>query len=201
MKIVMLAGESGTGKSAIAAHLTMRGGAHIDADIVGHEVLENDASVRDEIRERISSEVFDAEGRIDRRRLAALVFNDQRSLRALGEIIHPRIEVECSRLVDSLKASGVPFAVIDGALLLESNMPFEWDLTIALKCSEEVQFERLMAKGGRTEQEVRDRLQSQRGIRESFDKADVIIDTFRPKDKVLAEVDSLIDGLLEFEIK
>ena len=80
-------------------------------------------------------------------------------------------------------------------------MPFNWDLMIALKCSEEVQFERLMAKGGRTEQEVRDRLKSQRGIRESFDKADVIIDTCRPKDEVLAEVDALIDGLLEFEFK
>lgn len=196
MKIVGLAGESGTGKSTIAAHLTMRGGAHVESDLIGHDVLEKDEDARRLIRERIGADVFDADGHVDRRRLGKKVFTDDALRAAFDGIVHPAIRRECGRQVDVLRGAGVPFVVIDGALLLGSVMPFEWDLMIALYCEEEEQVARLMAKGGRTEGEVRDRLASQRAIRESFDKADVVIDTFRPKEEVLAEIDALIDDLL-----
>jgi dephospho-CoA kinase len=201
MKIVGIAGETGTGKSTIAAHLTMRGGVHIDADIVAHEILDGNESVRDQIRGRFGAEVFDATGRVDRRRLGALVFEDERLLDALNEIIHPLIRKECAARVDVLRSRGVPFVVIDAALLLNSKMPFRWDLMIGLKCDEGEQFERLMAKGGRSEKEVRRRMRSQRRIRDSLHKADVVVDTCRPKEEVLAEVDKLIDELLEIEIQ
>ena len=125
MKIIGLAGESGTGKSTIAAYLTTRGGAHVDADIAGHDILNLDAEVRDKIREFISADVFDPDGRLDRRRLGALVFNDTAMLQALNDILHPAIRKECHRRVKELEASGCPFVVIDAALLLTSRMPFE----------------------------------------------------------------------------
>jgi dephospho-CoA kinase len=196
MKIIGIAGKSGTGKSTIAAHLTMRGGAHIDADQVGHEVLESDEDAREDIRQRIGEDVFDAEGHIDRRRLGARVFNDADLLVALNEIVHPAIRRECERTIERLEAAGVPFAVVDAALLLDSEMPFTWDLLIALVCDEEELFMRLMGKGGRTEAEVRQRLESQRGMGESVDRADVVLDTCRPRDEVLADADALIDELL-----
>ena len=196
MKIVGLAGESGTGKSTIAAHLTMRGGAHVESDLIGHDVLEKDEDARRLIRERIGADVFDADGHVDRRRLGKKVFTDEALRAAFDGIVHPAIRRECGRQVDVLRGAGVPFVVIDGALLLGSVMPFEWDLMIALYCEEEEQVARLMAKGGRTEGEVRDRLASQRAIRESFDKADVVVDTCRLKEEVLAEIDALIDDLL-----
>jgi dephospho-CoA kinase len=197
MKIVGIAGESGTGKSTVAAHLMMRGGGYIDADIVGHDALVHDVSVRSEIRGRFGDKVFGADGRVDRRRLGSIVFRDEGQRLALNEIIHPVISKVCQERVEELRSAGVPFVVVDAALLLEADMGIAWDLLIALECDEEVQFERLMAKGGRTEQEVRDRLRSQRGIMDRFDKADVVVDTYRPKDEVLAEIDGLIDDLLD----
>ncbi|MFH1755978.1 MAG: dephospho-CoA kinase, partial [Candidatus Latescibacterota bacterium] len=58
MKIIGIAGESGTGKSTIAAHLTELGGVHIDADKVGHELLANDEIVRNKIRRYFGPDVF-----------------------------------------------------------------------------------------------------------------------------------------------
>lgn len=196
MKIVGLAGQSGTGKSTIAAHLASRGAAHVETDLIGHEVLEKDEEARRLIRERIGTDVFDEKGHIDRRRLGAKVFNDDALRQVFNGIVHPAIRRECGEWVRRSRAAGVPFVVIDGALLLDSTMPFEWDLMIALDCTESEQMARLLAKGGRTEREVRDRLSSQRGIRESFSKADVVVNTGRPKDVVFAEIDALIDDLL-----
>jgi dephospho-CoA kinase len=196
MKIVGLAGQSGTGKSSIAAYLTTRGGAHIDTDLIGHEVLEKDEQARRLIREQFGDDVFDDDGHVDRRRLGRKVFGNDVMRSALNDIVHPAIRRECGVRVGELREKGVPFVVIDGALLLDSRMPFAWDLLIALDCDEEEQVARLMAKGGRTEREVRARLASQGGIRESFGKADVVVDTKGPKEVVLAEIDALIDDLL-----
>lgn len=197
MKIVGLAGESGTGKSTIAAHLTMRGGVHVDADIVGHDILVHDPAVREHIRRRISAEVFDPDGTLDRRRLGGVVFEDPAKLEALNEILHPAIRKVCGDRIRELKARGVPFVVIDAALLLTSQMPFEFDLMIALDCGREEQINRLMAKGGRTREEVEARLRNQRHIKDSFEDADAVVDTQRPKDKVFAEIDTYVDRLLE----
>ena len=58
MIIAGLAGESGSGKTTVAAHLTTRGGGHIDLDIIGHEVLTGNKGAREEIASRISAEVI-----------------------------------------------------------------------------------------------------------------------------------------------
>lgn len=199
MIVIGLAGESGTGKTTIAAHLTTRGGGHINTDIIGHEVLEGNDAVQKEIASKISTEVFDANGRINRRSLGAIVFNDPKALEILGTIVHPRIRKICGRLVKDMTRAGLPFVVIDGALLLGAEMPFPWDAMIALRCDEQTQFDRLMAKGGRTEEEVRQRLASQRHIRDSFDKADYVVDACRPLADVLAEMDRIVDDLLRKE--
>lgn len=196
MKIIGLAGESGTGKSTIAAYLATRGGAHIDADTVGHEILEADEDVRRAIRERVSADVFNRDGSLDRRRLGELVFNDAAMLQALNDILHPAIRKECGARVKVLEARGVPFVVIDAALLLTSHMPFEFDLLIALDCGREEQLNRLTAKGVRTRDEVSARLRNQRHIRDFFDKADVVVNTEKPKKEVFAEIDSYVDRLL-----
>jgi len=197
MKIIGLAGESGTGKSTIAAYLTTRGGAHIDADIVGHDILNLDPEVREKIREFISADVFDPDGRLDRRRLGALVFNDTAMLQALNDILHPAIREKCAERIKELETTGCPFVVIDAALLLTSRMPFEFDLLIALDCGRDEQMERLTSKGVRTREEVSDRLRNQRHIRDFFDRADVIINTEKSKEEVFAEIDSYVDKLLE----
>lgn len=199
MIIVGLAGESGTGKTTIAAHLANRGGGHVNTDIIGHEVLVGNETAREEIASRISAEVFDQDGRIDRRKLGAIVFNDPEALKTLGEIVHPRIRKICGRLVNEMTRAGLPFVVIDGALLLGAEMPFRWDAMIALRCDEQTQFERLMAKGGRTEEEVRRRLASQRHIRDFIGLADHVVDACRPLDEVLAEIDGIVDELLRKE--
>jgi dephospho-CoA kinase len=199
MKTVGLTGQSGTGKSTIAAHLTMRGGVHLDADNLAHGILAHDPDVRESIRSQIRPDVFDKEGRLDRRRLGAVVFNDESLLDKLNEITHPAIRKTCGERIKELEKSGVPFVIVDAALLLTSQMPFKFDLMIALDCKPQEQFARLMAKGGRTEEEVRARLRNQKYIRDSLHKADVVVDTHRPKDVVFAEIDALVDELLKGE--
>ena len=75
----------------MARLLADRGAAVIDADAVGHELLEEPA-IRDRVVERFGPGVLEAAGgagRISRRALGAIVFRDPAALRDLEAILHP----------------------------------------------------------------------------------------------------------------
>ena len=197
MIVVGLAGGSGTGKSTIAAHLVDAYGAvHVDGDRVAHEVLEEDA-VRRALKDEFGAEVFDSKGRVDRRRLGGIVFASDSRLRALNAIVHPAVVGRCAAEVSRARMSGAPMAVIDAALLLEVPMTFPIDLTIALQCDRDERVRRLLAKGGRSEAEIHDRLARQDGMEKHFYKADAVVDTGRDLAAVLADVDALVDAAIQ----
>jgi len=196
MVIVGLAGESGTGKTTIARHLVGRGAVHIDADRVGHELLDADAEVTAAVRALAGDGVFDAGGRIDRRRLGAAVFADPDLLLRYNAIIHPAIRRRCGELVEAARLGAATMVVVDAALLLDSSMPFEFDLMIALRASHDTQLRRLVARGDRTEAEARARLDRQHDIEKSFYKADAVVDTDMDLPEVLAEIDRHVAPLL-----
>jgi dephospho-CoA kinase len=194
MKIVGLAGGSGTGKSTVAAHLVEHGAGLVDADRIAHELLE-DERLRAAIRERFGEGVIKG-GRVDRSALGEIVFGDRESREALNAIVHPSVLEACRRKLAEFESQGVELAVVDAALLLEVEVPFELDLVIALRVSREVQIERLLAKGGATLDEIVARLDSQSDLERTLDRADIVIDTGRPVADVLADVDRVIGGLL-----
>jgi len=196
MRIIGLAGESGTGKSSIGVYLAGHGGVHIDADRVGHELLDSDAGVITAVRALAGDGVLDGDGRIDRKRLGAAVFADPRLLERYNAIIHPAIRRRCGELVDEALSQGTALVVVDAALLLDSSMPFEFDLMIALRASRATQMRRLVGRGDRTEAETRARLDRQGHIEKSFYKADVVVDTDRDLPEVLAEIDRHVTPLL-----
>jgi len=195
--VVGLAGGSGTGKSTVALHLVDRYQAvHVDGDRISHAVLDEDA-VRAAVRSEFGAEVFDGQGRIDRRRLGRVVFASDARLRALNAIVHPAVVGHCAVEVSRARAAGAPMAVIDAALLLEVPMSFRVDLTIALTCEREERVRRLLAKGGRSEAEIRDRLARQDGMEKHFYKADAVVDTGRDVAAVFADVDALVDAAMK----
>lgn len=196
--VVGIAGGSGSGKSTVAEHLARRyRGVHVDGDRVAHEVLSSDSTTIARIRDTFGAGVFDAHGRIDRRRLGRIVFADPEALQKLNAIVHPAVVARSADAVVRARVDGVPLVVVDAALILEVPMPFGFDLTIALSCAREERMRRLLAKGGWSRPEVEARLERQEGMEKHFYKADAVIDTGRALAEVLADVETLIDAALE----
>lgn len=195
MKVIGLVGESGTGKTAIAAHLERQGAGRIDADTLAHTILRDDPEILRRIRERFGEGVFTA-GEIDRKKLGAVVFSNPDRLEALNQLVHPAVIEECAQRVEAFREAGFELVVVDAALLLEVELPFVVDLMVALRASREEQTSRLLAKGGVARAEVDVRLDSQAHIEKSFYRADVVLDTNRPLPLVLDEIDALVQVLL-----
>ena len=129
-KVIGLAGGVAAGKSLVAGFLRELGAVVIDADRLGHEALEN-SDVKRALRERWGDAVFDADGRVDRRRLGAVVFQDEESRAFLNALVHPGIRRRMSEELDRTLAQGRARVIaLDAALLFEAGLETWCDATV-----------------------------------------------------------------------
>lgn len=137
-------GGIGCGKSTVAAMMKELGCHIIDADKMAHALIAPGEPAYGEVVRVFGPQVVAADGKIDRARLAAIVFADGRKLASLNAIVHPRVLREIDREFDRLAASdprGV--AVVEAALLIESGYHQRLDRLILVTCTREQQLERL----------------------------------------------------------
>lgn len=123
--MIGLVGGLASGKSTVAALLAERGAGVVDADRIAHHVLEREA-IKEAIREAFGAEVFDADGSVNRGRLAKATFEGRDNVDRLNAIVHPPILAEIRREVAQLKAEcRAPLIVLDAALLMETGLDKE----------------------------------------------------------------------------
>ena len=194
--VVVLAGGTGTGKSTLARALEEEGAARIDADRIGHAMLERD-DVRAEIERRFGAEVIGEDGRVDRGRLGARVFADAAELERLNALVHPPLVAEIVRRVDRLRREGRHgLIVIDAALWPQFEGRPPVDLWIMATAPREVRRERIERRDGISRQQAEARLDRQQRLEPFLDEADAVLDTARPRDETRAALFSLLDERL-----
>jgi dephospho-CoA kinase len=120
--------------------------------------------------------VLDDAGRLDRKRLGAIVFSDEEKRRRLNAILHPRIAAESSQRVAAAAASGAPVAVYEAALLVENRLHRMLDGLIVVAVPEAEQLRRLIVRDGLDEEEAHRRLAAQAPLDEKVAAADWVID-------------------------
>ena len=104
---VVITGSIGSGKSAVCELLRDRGFEIIDADSIAHEQLNSCVS---EVAAEFGDEVLNG-GKIDRKKLGALVFNDAEKLKILEQILHPKIRLEILSRAAKLESAGRTYFV------------------------------------------------------------------------------------------
>jgi dephospho-CoA kinase len=176
MKRLGLTGGIASGKTAIARMLRELGFRVIDADALGHEVMEPGTRAYNEIVREFGAGIVDADGRIDRGKLGAIVFADAEKLKRLNAIVHPRVEEEMVRLFREWEKSGVADAAfVEAALLVEAGYQKNLDGLVVAWCRPEQQIERLLARG-MNELEARRRIAAQMPAEEKLKFATEKID-------------------------
>src|SRR5271168_2580072 len=122
MKRLGITGGIASGKSAVAEILREMGFRVIDADRLGHILMEPGTRAYGEIVAEFGAGVLGEDGRIDRGKLGALVFADAGKLARLNAILHPRVEEEMQRQFAEWERGGVKDAAfVEAALLVEAG--------------------------------------------------------------------------------
>jgi dephospho-CoA kinase len=171
-----LTGGIASGKSAVAAMLREMGFAVLDADSLAHKLMEPGHPAYDEIAREFGPAIVDSTGRIDRAKLAALVFADRPKLDRLNAIVHPRVKEALLHQFEEWARQGTrDAAFVEAALLVEAGYNQELDGLVVAWSRPEQQLERLRARG-LSDEEARRRIAAQLPVAEKLRYATEKID-------------------------
>ena len=177
MKTIGILGGIASGKSAATEILRELGAEVFDADKAGHQVLDM-PEVQKQIRERFSSAVFDAEGRVSRPKLAKLVFGPspqhREALLALEQISHPRIGKLLIEAQNHAESRGVPAFIVDAPVMIKAGWIAQCDYVLFIEASRKVRLTRALARKW-TENEFDIREASQEKLEVKRQHADFVI--------------------------
>ena len=176
MRVIGLTGGIASGKTTVSATLRELGATVLDADAVARAVVEPGQPALAEIVAVWGPEVLGADGRLDRKKLAARVFASPAERARLNAITHPRVGAETARQLAALAAAGTEVVIYDVPLLVESKLHLGMNGVIVVAVPEAVQLARLMARDGLTEAEARLRLSAQLPLADKLAVADWVID-------------------------
>lgn len=186
-----LTGGIASGKSAVAAMLREMGFAVLDADSLAHKLIEPGQPSYDEVLQEFGQSILAADKRVDRSKLAAIVFNDRAKLDRLNAIVHPRVAEVILSQFELWRRAGVRDAVfVEAALLIESGIHKNLDGLVVAWCTPEQQLARLLARG-LSEPEARRRIAAQLPVEEKLLLATEKIDCSGSLDETRRQVEAL----------
>jgi dephospho-CoA kinase len=163
-----LTGGIASGKTAVAAMLREMGFAVLDADSLAHKLTEPGQAAYDEVVREFGASILDANARVDRAKLAAIVFADPAKLARLNVIVHPRVETAVHEQFAEWSRNGArDAAFVEAALLVEAGYHKNLDGLVVTWCRPEQQLERLRARGF-TDEDARRRIAAQLPINEKL---------------------------------
>ena len=189
MRIIGITGPTGAGKSTVCDELKKRGAEIIDADRISREVSRKNGEAFDEIVECFGKDILKADGEIDRKKLAGIVFNDKEKLGLLNSITHKHIFNHMRERISDSKRDVV---VLDVPLLFQSDFPFKCDLTVAVIASPEVRTKRIMERDGISCEQATARMKNQMSNSEYM----VLADRCFQNDGDINAVAEFVDGII-----
>jgi dephospho-CoA kinase len=176
-----LTGGLASGKSTVASFLKELGAIVFDADAIVADLYRPGGRGALTARQLFGDEVLDAEGRVDRARVAAIVFASPRRRHDLEARIHPIVRREIERRFTDARAAGAAVAVAEASQILEARTESEYDRVLLVVAPETERVRRWESTGGDAE-DARRRIAAQ----------------IRPEAAALRATDTILnDGSLE----
>ena len=194
--LVGLTGCMGAGKSLAASFFLEQGAYIIDADVICRELVKPGKPAWKEIFDTFGSEYFNPDDSLNRKKLAALIFENNNKRIALEAILHHRVIVEeKTRYHSYQKLYSNAVVIIDAALLIESGNYKMTDRVIVIHSNEEVQIQRVMKRNAESRENVKKRLEQQMPLEEKLKYADYILYNESNRDQLKSRVCRLYSEL------
>ena len=189
MELIGLSGGIGSGKSTVSNFLRELGARVVDADEGAHAVVLPGTEGFEAVVAQFGPAVV-RDGRLDRARLAEIVFNDRDALERLNAIVHPLVREWTVARLGEAAAAGERIVVQDIPLLFENDYEHLFKATVLVYVPEPLQVERLVARG-MTESDARARIANQLPIDEKRSRATYLIDNTGSREETRAQTEKV----------
>lgn len=199
MRVIGILGGIASGKSLVARQLAEAGAGLLDADRAGHEVLRL-PHVAAAVRERWGEAACGPDGRVDRARLARIVFADppggQPEREYLEQLTHPEIGRLLRQQAEALESAGVAVAVLDAPLLLESGWDKLCEKMVYVDAPRSARLWRALSRGW-SEEDFAAREAAQESLDFKRRRADVVLDNSGSPEQTQAQIERFWQSLFD----
>lgn len=160
--VIGVTGGIGSGKSAVSGMLCERGARLLDADALSKQVTGPGMPALEEISARFGSDLVNLAGRLDRERLAAVVFADPEKRRELEAIIHRRVVEAIDGFLREWREAGYDgLAVLDVPIPVARGFLDNCDEVWVVESPDALRVQRVRMRSGLTEADIRIRMSAQ----------------------------------------
>lgn len=156
---VAVTGGIGSGKSTACALFAARGVPVYDSDSAAKRLMNGSEELRKRITELFGGEAYDADGRLNRARLASVVFTDDAARERLNSAVHPAVMADFDRWCSEHDAQ--PYVIFESAILFESGLASRFDRTVAVLAPLNLRIERTCRRDSADPADVERRIAAQ----------------------------------------
>jgi dephospho-CoA kinase len=192
MLVVALTGGIGAGKSTVAQNFAELGALVINADQLARIAIERGSDGFAEVLLSFGEDLF-LNGDIDRKKLAEIIFSDEKARRDLEAIIHPRVQAMFAEAVADLDHDDI--LIYEIPLLAETNAAEKFDYVITVEADRDLRIERLLKRGLYISQ-IEKRMAAQASEESRTALADTVIRNDGDEDLLLRQVENLWESVL-----
>lgn len=201
MRIIGLTGGIACGKSNISDKLASLGCVIIDGDKLSRELTVPGGAALPALYQSFGQSVFRADGNLNRRALANLVFSDPEAMKTLDAIMQPMLADLIVSRIEEAKGRGAQFCVLDMPLLYEKGLDRLCDTVWCVWLPPRLQMERLMSRDGLNVAQAEARIRSQMPVNEKAARANVVISTEGTIEETRARIPTLLEKERSMDVK
>ncbi|OZT77904.1 dephospho-CoA kinase [Salinicoccus roseus] len=191
--VIGLTGGIASGKSTASDYIRSKGYPVLDADTYAKKATAKGGPAYQGIIDHFGAELLQDDGEIDRRKLGAIVFNDDGERKVLNQLVHPEVRRMMDADKDRLAEEGHVF--LDIPLLFENGLDRQCDITLTVYVDQETQIERLMERNGFSHSEALSRVNSQMPLSEKRDRSDEVLDNSGSKNELYAQIEDFLTNI------
>lgn len=176
MHVFALTGGIGSGKSSVAAYWRSLGLPVVDADQLARDAVVPGGRVLPQIATAFGPDVLNGDGTLNRKALAAVVFDDGRARERLNQLVHPEVRRLAQEAFAAFERRGEPLVCYEVPLLFETGQADAYRPVVLVSVSEATQLTRSMRRDSADPAAVRARIESQLPLATKAAQADHVID-------------------------
>ncbi len=173
-----LTGGIGSGKTTVSDLFKKQNVNIIDTDIIARKLVNDNHEVLKEVSDTFGQDILHLDGTLNRKKLAAIIFNVKESKQQLENILHPKIQNQVLRQLQKPEIQQSPhgYVIIVIPLLIEANYENIIDRILVVTADEKERISRVQKRDKRSSSEIYAIINSQANDQNRHKSADDIID-------------------------
>jgi len=156
--IIGITGGIGSGKSTVCKVFKLLGVPLFEADVVAGKLINSNSEIRNELVQLFGKDIYSADNKLNRKKLAELIFNNDVLLEKVNNIVHPAVR---SEFMNWIKQQKQAYVIHEAAILFESGFYKMMDFTILVSAPEEMRIERVVKRNSIPREQVIARMAKQ----------------------------------------